>query len=237
MKSTSHFAIAHLLYTALEERDIFLNKTAFLYGNIAPDYVPRLVVTPHFGKVCTRNVEDISRSLSQRHIGEGGAVGAEYSKLLGMMCHYLCDYFCFAHNKEFTGTLRQHPAYENELDSHLRQSWQELLTLDTNCALTGCRSCGMIMREIESEKSAYIMNGFTFDNDLHYSFRACLSAITAIVRISQETAAPFSESLEDFLFSLKGFATGNSYVFRMFLFKNRKNNIFFLPGLVSPVIS
>lgn len=235
MKSTSHFAVGHLLFNALEERNVFLNKTAFLYGNIAPDYIPHMVLTPHFGKVCTRNAEEIARELARSHLPESRIAGAEYSKMLGMMCHYLCDYFCFAHNKEFTGSLRQHPAYENELDLHLRKNWRSLIELDPCAELAASRSCVMAMRALEAEKATYSAAGFSFDNDLRYAFTACCGMIMAVVAMSLNSYASSGPAFDDFPFSLKGFATGNCYVFRMFLYKNRKNNIFFIPELMSPL--
>ena len=61
---------------------------------------------------------------------EGQCIGPEYSMRLGLMCHFICDYFCFAHNADFTGSLTQHITYERDLDEYLRENCKELLDLD-----------------------------------------------------------------------------------------------------------
>ena len=126
MKSTSHFALAHLMYASLQKRNIYLNRVAFVYGNIAPDYTPTLLVPPHFSKNCSRITTKIIDDLSQTPICSNGRVGAEYSKQLGLLCHFLCDSFCFAHNDDFSTGLKQHVIYENKLDSYLRHSCESV---------------------------------------------------------------------------------------------------------------
>ncbi len=247
MKSTSHFAMGHLLYAALQKRGIYLNRIAFVYGNIAPDYAPTMLVPTHFGKACTRAVDDISSNLSELHLNNSGRVSAEYSKQLGIMCHYICDYFCFAHNKDFTGSLKQHVAYENRLDSYLRRCCVKLyenngndsvsfFDLDGKTAIPLSESSKALSEDIDQLKSDYLSIGNTFRNDLSFAFDACMRCITSIVAMSKKAAPRHSDLwLDELLAPLKGYATGNSLVFRMFFFKNRNNNIFFLPELMPPI--
>ena len=236
MKSTSHFAMAHLIYASLQKRNIYLNRIAFVYGNIAPDYTPSLLVPTHFSKTCSRMTEKILNDLSQTPICSNGRVGAEYSKQLGLLCHFLCDSFCFAHNDDFTSNIKQHVAYENELDAYLRHNCLKLLDLEARNSIKLVNNCNYLINEIEELKSDYLGSGYTLQNDLTFAFEACISAISNIVTISKRIpAASTSIELDDFVTSLKGFATGDSIVFRMFYYKNRNNNIFFLPELMPPI--
>lgn len=236
MKSTSHFALAHLIYASLQERGIFLNRIAFVYGNIAPDYSPAMLVSPHFSKVCSRMTQKILTELSQTPAGSNGRVGAEYSKQLGILCHFLCDSFCFAHNDDFAINIKQHVTYENELDSFLRHNCLDILDLDGNKSLKLCADSKELIADLEAVKNKYLNCGYTLENDLTYAFDACVSTVVRIVDISQKLpASSFYMELDDFITSLKGYATGNSLVFRMFFYKNRNNNIFFLPELMPPI--
>jgi hypothetical protein len=237
MKSTSHFAIAHLLYYSLREQGISLDRTAFAYGNIAPDYRPALAVTPHFGRVCTRNIEELSRELAQIPLDGSGTVGAEYSKRLGMVCHYICDYFCLAHNRSFLGGVKQHMLFENELDQYLRTHWKDLPENSAFERLSRSRGVHQLLGRLETEKSAYCKNGYSFENDLTCAFRACLAVISAVVAMSGAVCVQRNERAEELPLTLKGFATGNCYVFRMFFYKNRNNNIFFMPELMQPILT
>ncbi len=247
MKSTSHFAMGHLLYASLQARGIYLNRIAFAYGNIAPDYAPQLLFPAHFGKVCSRAVDEIARELSEFSLDESGRVNAEYSKQLGIMCHFICDYFCFAHNKGFSGGLRQHSAYENRLDLYLRRCCAKLfdkevspavafLDLDAKKDVPLSDSADILIEDMEKHKNEYLMLCNSLRNDLSFSFDMCMQAILSLVSISQKISSP-SHGLwfDDLMLPLKGYATGNSMVFKMFFLKNRNNNIFFLPELMPPI--
>ena len=44
-----------------------------------------------------------------------------------------------------------------------------------------------------------------------------------------------SIELDDFVKAFKGYATGDNLIFRMFLFKYRNSNLFFLPEYMPPI--
>ena len=236
MKATSHFAVAHLLYAALQKRGIYLNRVAFVYGNIAPDQTPAMWVAPHFSKVCSHASSDIITELSQVPVCCTGRVGAEYSKQLGYLCHFLCDYFCFAHNEDFSGGIKQHIAYENELDAFLRRNCLKLFDMEGLADFQSFARADSLIEHNENAKKEYLETGHSLKNDLSFSFEACISSISNIVEISKKLpAAAMSIELDDFVTSLKGYATGNNLIFRMFLFKYRNSNLFFLPELMPPI--
>lgn len=239
--------MGHLLYASLQARDIHLNRIAFVYGNIAPDYAPNLLFPAHFGKVCTRSVNEIACGLEQLPLGGAGRVNAEYSKQLGIICHFICDYFCFAHNKGFPGGIKQHSAYENQLDSYLRRCCVKLFDKETAPTVAFLDlaakndvpisdSVCTLMDDIEEQKNEYLSLCNTLRNDLSYSFDMCMRVIMSLISISQEAASPQPDLwFEELMAPLKGYATGNSMVFKMFFLRNRNNNIFFLPELMPPI--
>lgn len=239
--------MGHLLYEALQSRGIYLNRIAFVYGNIAPDYAPTMLVPTHFGKACTRAIDDIANELSEHYLNDTGRVSAEYSKQLGIMCHFICDYFCFAHNKDFSGNLKQHMAYENRLDLFLRRCCVKMyenkesaansfFDLDGNSEIQLSGSTKNLSMDIDSLKSDYLSLGNTFRNDLSFAFDTCMLSISSIIAMSKKVVPHHSDVwIDELLAPLKGYATGNNLVFRMFFFKNRNNNIFFLPELIPPL--
>ncbi len=236
MKATSHFAVAHLIYAALQKRGIYLNRTAFVYGNIAPDQTPAMWVSPHFGKVCSRETSEILIDLSQIPVCSTGRVGAEYSKQLGYMCHFLCDYFCFAHNDDFPAGIKQHVTYENELDAFLRRNCLKILDVDGSLPVQSFANIAELIRNTEEGKREYLDVGHSLKNDLTYAFDACVSSVCNIVAISKRVpAAAMSIELDDFVKAFKGYATGDNLIFRMFFFKYRNSNLFFLPEFMPPI--
>lgn len=159
MKATSHFAVAHLIYAALQKRGIYLNRTAFVYGNIAPDQTPAMWFAPHFSKVCSRTTSEILSELSQIPVCSTGRIGAEYSKQLGFLCHFLCDYFCFAHNEDFSGNIKQHIAYENELDTFLRRNCLKVLDVEASIPVPSFTSTEELIADNEAQKNNYLEIG------------------------------------------------------------------------------
>ena len=220
--------MAHLLHATLESKGLQLDKTAFLYGNLAPDYIPSLAVTPHFTKVCQRRIDELTAELSETPLSAFSRINAEYSKKLGMLCHYLCDYFCFVHSKDFLGSLKQHSLYENALDNHLRHNWNRLLSSEAFAGVQDASDCAKLQNQLYSEKARYTAEGYSFDKDLCFAFCNCISTIVSLAAISR--CLPLSLDMSPELqFSLRGYATGNCYVFRMFYFKNRNSVLFEMP--------
>lgn len=237
MKSTSHFAIAHLVYASLKNRGVVLDRTAFVYGNIAPDYIPSVLCAPHFAKACHRGIRILTGRLAASPLPNSGSVDPSYSKKLGMLCHYICDYFCFVHNKDFSGNMREHAAFESALDTYLRKNCMKLFDISGNNEISVPDSTGDLVRHLNEKKREYTASGYTFENDLCFAFDFCVSAILCMVSVSRCADTCNTSDEEDFQEALKRFATGNCYVFRMFFFKNRNSNIFFLPELMPPILS
>jgi len=236
MKATSHFAMAHLLHAALQKRGIFLNRIAFVYGNIAPDYTPAMWVAPHFSKHCSKMQAELLGELSQLPLSSTGRIGSEYSKKLGFMCHFLCDYFCFAHNDDFSGGIKQHMSYEDELDAYLRKNCLSIFDLDGKAEVGTYASSQRLFDGTEKLKAAYFAIGHSTKNDLTFAFNACISSIINITALSKRLpSAGINQEFDDLLPGLRGFETGNNLIFRMFFFKYRNSNLFFLPDLMPPI--
>lgn len=235
MKSTSHFAMAYLLSAALEKRGVSLDKTAFVCGNIAPDYLPSPRFAPHFAGACYRGIKYTGHRMSRVPIRDEKRVDYRYSCMLGIICHYICDYFCFPHNKEFVGNLKEHVAFEIELDRFLRRNCLDLLDLEGKIPIRVPSSPDGMLERLDSMKEQYRTSGYTFENDLCYAFNACMVCVLSLVYASRclsRTENP-GELDAPWLFWVR--SKGSGYIFRMFQYKNRNSDLFFLPELMTPV--
>lgn len=232
--------MAYLVHAALQNRGVQLNRTAFAYGNIAPDYIPSMVLNPrfypHFSRVCEKTINEFSEELSSTQLTGTERVNADYSKKLGILCHYICDYFCFAHSKDFLGGVRQHIDFENSLDQYLRENCTNLLDIEGKSEVRPSLSAAELVSRLNSEKNDYTNTGYTFENDLSYAFDACVAAVLSLVKMSQKQEAKSRAYYSDQPFpQLRGFETGDCYVFRMFFFKHRNCDLFFLPEIMQPI--
>ncbi|MEI3138646.1 MAG: zinc dependent phospholipase C family protein [Lachnospiraceae bacterium] len=78
---------------------------AFYFGSILPDLTPKMITDPHeFDSSYLELKRRIAKLLSEarEHACKEGALFCR----LGVVMHYLADYFTFPHNTTFEGNLR-----------------------------------------------------------------------------------------------------------------------------------
>lgn len=226
MKSASHFAMAQLLYASMKARGCDLNLVPFIYGNISPDYSPNILLKPHFTKTCTKHINSHIFSLANKRVSPSGRLDADYAVELGVLCHFLCDYFCFAHSRDFSDNLKEHRAYEAQLDVFLRGNCFELLDIEGRESLKAYASPFLLRNSLDMAKAEYTENGYTFRNDLEYAFNACMSCIFSLIKLSQTVESRHKPCILQYDISDLEFI--RLAAFRMFLYRNRDSELMFL---------
>ncbi|MDT8718329.1 zinc dependent phospholipase C family protein [Clostridium sp. 19966] len=97
MISGSHILFSKIIYEYCTNKlNIKLNRGVFMYGNIKPD----------ISKECKQNEHSVEDSADivkvyYAKLTSGELENREFSLILGMMCHYICDFFCIFHTKEY----------------------------------------------------------------------------------------------------------------------------------------
>lgn len=109
----------NILEQASEENSYLIDRKKFIWGNIKPDYVSKYKLKKHFYdesiEMIIYKIKYLS-SLSENDINY--ILGKKkFSAELGVICHFLCDYFCLAHNKrwKFKNHFKKHVSYEKKL--------------------------------------------------------------------------------------------------------------------------
>ena len=96
-----------------EQTGIKFNRLGFLTGNILPDLDKKLVCIPHFLKESLSFVSTMFFQLgSDLSYQERDCRTFRFGIDAGIICHYLSDYFCFAHNESYKEDLHHHYLYE-----------------------------------------------------------------------------------------------------------------------------
>lgn len=115
MKLKQHLDIGNKVINDNIIKTFEVNKVAYLFGNVAPDLnciypAHRLKTTEERFYKRLKRVDKASTNLIK-------------SFTLGVITHYICDYFCFAHNIESLGI--PHREYESNLykyyESHVSE--------------------------------------------------------------------------------------------------------------------
>lgn len=123
MRLKSHIKIANITLNVIkEDNEVKINKVAYLFGSIAPDL--NVAFPKHSIKYTIKRWKRRLKRLEKRH--------PEMIKsfTLGVIMHYICDYFCYVHNIKSHGP--KHVMYERELNKYLIDGESEIDTENNN---------------------------------------------------------------------------------------------------------
>jgi hypothetical protein len=183
MNFFTHIMFSKELYRQLSHH-IELDKKSFCYGNIKPDLSPKCLRNPHL----LENYLFIVANSSNRLITEKNPDLKEFSVDLGIICHYICDFFCYYHvDSKLYHHLLDHFLYE------IRLHWVLCSTgiknkLDTASGRKNPgRSIASMIMEMRKE---YMSRQKTFQSDIEYALLTSLWACELISHFSTGSPEP-----------------------------------------------
>lgn len=92
----------------LKKLNFKLNKIAFMYGNIKPDFCGKDIECPHILSDSIYKLEEYSNILINSNLSN-----KDFSVSLGIICHFICDYFCLYHGEKYKNkNIFSHNLYE-----------------------------------------------------------------------------------------------------------------------------
>lgn len=116
----THLLIGNSIVNNIDKnKSFFISEKNFVYGNIKPDLPSKYYLQKHYlaesldmiiSKIkylCTLSLDSLSKFFSV----------SNFSQELGVICHFLCDFFCVPHSYrwEFKHSMKEHLWYETEL--------------------------------------------------------------------------------------------------------------------------
>lgn len=116
METKNHWHLAE--YISLE-RGFEKYKKEFILGSIMPDINLFSYLRGHTYKESIAMIHSNGKSLVEKKNWNGTSF---YH--LGVILHYIADYFTFPHNTTFTGSLKDHCTYEKRLHTYFFQFLQ-----------------------------------------------------------------------------------------------------------------
>lgn len=127
MDSVSHTTVAHYLLDYVEKTNgISFDRKAFLFGNLKPDLKGEYLTKRHYPSLMFEEVMQRIRDFASRfHIAETN--GAKLSEELGVICHYITDFFSFPHNDDiYERGLFAHYVYEKRTSLTISKRLDEM---------------------------------------------------------------------------------------------------------------
>ena len=182
MNFFSHIMLSEALYRRLS-RKMFLDRKAFLYGNIKPDLSPQCLCNPHILDNYLFSVYNESNRLIDEKPQE-----KELSVNLGIICHYICDFFCYCHlDHDLYHRFFFHFIYEIRLHIALCHMFLRQEIRLKRGEKKHERNLASMLIEMRKE---YMTKQKTLRRDIEYALLASMLACETINRLSQSSSEP-----------------------------------------------
>lgn len=107
MDTVFHGKIGKVLGEELILKGYKIDLKTFIYGNKLPDILPSYRLSMHEMKDNYKDVKNLINELIEKKLST-----KDLSKKLGIMTHYLCDFFTFPHNENYKSNIIMHELYE-----------------------------------------------------------------------------------------------------------------------------
>jgi hypothetical protein len=172
----SHLYISRVLYRNFK-KEVNLSKLAFAYGNVKPDLPPACFRDKHTMDNYLFIVYDKTNQL----LSSDPDV-KEFSVILGELCHFVCDFFCYYHlNDRLYKKMLSHFFYEIRL--HLKLcAYRFGNKIRMPEARTPQKGLAHIIFEMRRE---YFSNPRSIKKDIDFAFRAAFTIFKRIIYLKE----------------------------------------------------
>ncbi|MBL4936630.1 zinc dependent phospholipase C family protein [Clostridium sp. YIM B02515] len=178
MITSSHILIANLVYKyILKSTNFILDLPAFSYGNIRPDLDKGYIKCEHTLEDSLEMINIYSEDIINSNISV-----KDFSMALGIICHFVSDYFCIYHTKEYWKKDKLgHGTYEVTLHTKLLSMF---LTGSIDLRYK-CKKEVSIKNLILKIRKKYYLEPQGIMTDINYSLIAASSVCEFIVKSSK----------------------------------------------------
>jgi hypothetical protein len=184
MRKKSHISLAQYLINSKEFQELLNHKKSFYIGSILPDCVPTFITRRH----CIEDTfeilkEEIKKITDNYDVDKG--ITRYYCRHLGVITHYVADYFTFPHNEIFTGTILEHCNYEKDLKFALKAYVKSDMIKHNTEEVDSFRTVDEICDFIKKMHKEYLNALKAIKIDCMYIVDLCYRVVNAILKIFQ----------------------------------------------------
>jgi hypothetical protein len=178
--------VADIVHTHIErELGVKLDHKAFRHGSIAPDIRLSMRVIKHTRKGSFELVKKLGNDLILLETPVSQTEMKLFSYKLGIITHFLCDYFCTPHNDVRYKNLIRHLRYENKLRklAYDTESWN--MQALNQAVLNNMWKRSSFEKIIAEKSDEYRKSDASYYNDLEFALVVSTITTLSIVRMSQ----------------------------------------------------
>lgn len=181
MRKKSHISLSRYLVAQLQNEELSKHKKAFYIGSILPDCSPSFFTQKHTYEGTIHIVrEEIMELVKQYSVDE--SIDTKFCRKLGVVTHYIADYFTFPHNQHYTGGLRDHCLYEKTLKYSLKQYVTNKVEARNQATIFHLNSIDQLFVLLEEIHQVYRTERGEINTDLFYIVEVCFEVVEAILQ-------------------------------------------------------
>lgn len=182
MNIFNHLNIARTTLQAIEkEVSVRLDPMAFRYGNIKPDISPSLFRIPHIKESAMDFIKGEIKELVNYEMSAFPKCTKEFSQKLGIIMHFLSDFFCFVHSPHYTGSEFNHYVYEMHLSSYWIRNSGAPKMVNPLPQVPISPDYSSICGYIEETYEQYLKGPMSYATDKSYTLAVCSSVSLSVI--------------------------------------------------------
>ena len=195
MRKKSHLALANYLMNS-NGMEILMNyKRSFYWGSILPDCVPSFITTRHCMEDTFLHLKKQRHQLLQ-HYDPIKGITSSFCRHLGVILHYVADYFTFPHNAFYNGNIKEHCQYEKVLKHRLRSYVGAVEHKRKRAENSSFYTVESICHFIQQEHANYTNSVHNVDNDCTFIVAVCHQIVDSVLHMAERATFMASHKLE-----------------------------------------
>lgn len=165
------------------ELDIELDIKGLKSGSVAPDLHPSMMFMKHTKIDADRLVNENINRMIKGGFSKNKKDIKEFSFRMGIVLHFICDYFCMAHNDAKFNNMILHLKYESRLKKFFEKHIDEHIPSKFTTDFITSDFFDSIRSFIDEKYLEYNTIKRSMINDVKYSLEVSIMAALAIVSI------------------------------------------------------
>ncbi|MDR3601117.1 MAG: zinc dependent phospholipase C family protein [Desulfosporosinus sp.] len=195
MNILMHVELSRVIRKAVEkELNLKIDNFSFTYGNIKPDIIPSSL--PHYKESALESVQAEIEQLATLKFNHSSRWLKQFSERLGIITHYLSDFFCYAHSEYFQPEKTGHYLYEFRQFYYFKRN-QEVISLYSSMIPTYIQlSASNLHNCIEAAHARYRSiikdNRVPYARDAIYAISICVLVCVSLISMCLENQLKFA---------------------------------------------
>ena len=183
MLPNTHIFIAKTAYQAINKiSGIKLNYSKFLKGSIYPDINLATLFLQHRINDTGRIVEKNVNKLVGINIFENSKNLDVFSFKMGIIIHFISDYFCKVHNDNWYKNPIRHYIYERKLDKYFLERKSLILQTDFSTCEDNLCIDNRLIDYVKIQNDDFREKRKSMKEDVSYSLKVSIACMLSIIR-------------------------------------------------------